>query len=132
MVHDEDTSDQFKCDLCDTDFKGRSDFMNHRKLTHQQFVPACEKFNIKQCPRSNERCWFEHRNSDKNVDKNNLWPTIDKNSPITSPPQTESSVFHEVVGGTFPPDQVKLMMDMVSNLCSKMENMEKRLKDLME
>jgi hypothetical protein len=97
-------------------------------LQHLQFVPSCEKFNIKQCPRSNEKCWFEHRTSDKNTDKNNPWSRNVKNSP----PQTESSVFHEVVGGTFPPDQVKLMMDMVSNLCSKMENMEKRFKDLME
>ena len=124
----EDTSDQFRCDLCDTEFKGRSNFMNHRKLQHLQFVPSCEKFNTKQCPRSNEKCWFEHRISDKNVNKNNPWSKNIKNSQ----PQTESSVFHEAVGETFPPDQVKLMLDMVNNLCRKMDNMEKQIKDLKE
>ena len=42
----------------------------------------------------------------------------------------DSSVFREA-GHTFPPDQIKAMMGMISNLCKKMEKMEEKFEDRM-
>ena len=59
----EDTFDNFKCDLCEKAYKGRTTFMRHKKLIHPQSVPYCEKFSVGKCSRGEKECWFDHRES---------------------------------------------------------------------
>ena len=127
IVDTENTSDHFKCDKCCKEFTGRDKFMNHKKIVHPEFIPSCEKFSARKCARSDQECWFEHRRpaADKNP-----WPKL-----IPSPhPKTDASkkpVFREAAGPAFPPDKLNTMMEMISNLCSKVQRMEKNLEDLM-
>ena len=46
------------------------------------------------------------------------------------PRKTEEPVFRGVPAQTMPPDQMKMMIEMMSSLCDKVENMEKRLNNL--
>ena len=122
----EDTLDNFKCDLCDKVFRGRTYFMKHKKLLHHQYVPSCEKFNRNKCSRTDNECWFHHRTVEKTSNVESAWPKLSPESPL----KTANQVFHEVAGTTFPPDQVKMMMDMVTRLCDKVDTMEKKMKEL--
>ena len=125
----EDTLDRFRCDLCESAFVGRNNYMIHKKIMHPQYVPSCEKFKSKTCPNSNIDCWFEHiQGGDRteNSFEDNPWPKLVSRSP----PRSKNPVFREVTSPTLPPDQVMKMMDMVSQLCLKMENMEKKINDL--
>ena len=121
----EDSSDKFKCNLCDDELKGRNSFMLHKKLLHPQNVPPCEKFREKNCSRSSKDCWFDHEAVGNNRNEN-PWPKLVPNSPR----KTEEPVFRGVPAQTMPPDQMKMMIEMMSSLCDKVENMEKRLNNL--
>ena len=122
----EDTIDNFKCDLCSNTFKGRTNFMNHKKLLHPEYIPPCEKFRANNCPRSNKECWFEHKIVENYPNENNPWPKLIPSSPA----HTEKQVFQEVTGNTLPPDQVGMMMEMVGKLCKKVEGLEEKIKSL--
>jgi hypothetical protein len=123
----EDTLDRFRCELCEEEFKGRRNFMHHKKLYHPDNVPVCEKFITNKCSRNSKECWFEHKVAEKNTNDDSSWPKLVPNS--SSKP--ESPVFREVTGHALPPDQVSMMMEMVGNLCKKMESMEEKFKMLM-
>ena len=130
-VHDSKTStesksDNFKCDLCGEDFKGRANFKRHKKLLHPQVVPQCEKFKSKNCARGEKECWFEHNTEDK-MSQPNSWPKLDKNSAG----KKDTPVFCEVSKNAFPPDQLNMMMKMLGNLCSKVQKMEEKFENLM-
>ena len=135
-VHDKEDLSQnvfenFKCDQCETDFKGRLNFMRHKKTSHSQSIPSCEKFNLNKCYRSDQECWFEHK-TNKSKNDANPWPKLITNQ--TSQPKNDGSKtpdFCEPAGHGFPPDQLKSMMGLISKLCNKVEKMEERFKDLM-
>ena len=122
----EESLDNFKGDLCSNTFKGRTNFMNHKKLLHPQYVPPCEKFRANKCSRSNKECWFEHKIVKDNSNDDNSWPKLVPSSPVL----TEKPVFREVTGNTLPPDQVSMMMEMVDKLCKKVEGLEEEIKAL--
>ena len=121
----EDSLDNFKCDLCAKEYKGRANFMRHKKLLHLQFVPQCEQFSAGKCSRGEKECWFVHKESRKNPVDNNPWPKL--------PVKTNDSVFHKANPHAVPPgeDQLNMMMKMIGNLCSKIQKMEDKFEDLM-
>ena len=96
--------------------------MKHRKTLHPKSVPTCDKFVKGQCSRTNQECWFEHINSNH----------IPNSSNPAKKQQEKEQVFQEPLGNIFPPDQMKLMMTMVSNLVKKVENIEKKFESLMK
>ena len=127
MSMPEDLIDNFKCDLCGKDYKGRANFMRHKKLLHPELVPQCKKFSLKKCSRGEKECWFEHKVSENMKIDDNPWPKLVKSSPI----KTDAPVFREATENAIPPDQLSLMMKMIGNLCNKVEKMEEKLEDLM-
>ena len=131
-VHDqtakpEDSFENFKCELCERVFKGRYNFMRHRKLYHQIFLPQCESFNVGKCPRGEKECWFEHKLSESSRMNDKVWPRLSKSSPTN----TAAPVFPDASRETFPPDQLNIMMKMIGNLSTKMQKMEEAVKDLL-
>ena len=64
--NNESNSESFKCDMCKSNYKGRSNFMKHKKLLHPEQVPSCEKFSTDNCKRNENDCWFEHRTKANN------------------------------------------------------------------
>ena len=111
--------EKFKCNVCEVEVKGRTNFMTHKKKNHPENLPTCEQFSRNKCSRSDQECWYEH-------------PSTEINSETHSPAKSaEKLVFREVLGNSFPPDQLGKMMEMVRLLCSKVENMEERFRELM-
>ena len=119
--------EQFNCNLCEYEAKGRDSFMKHKKESHPQNVPICNSFLKNGCYRSDQDCWFDHQSA--KGQSRNPSPKKPKTKPSTE--STEKPVFQEAVGNSPPPDQVRKMMDMVSRLCSKMEKMEMKLEELL-
>ena len=126
-VHGEEqieSLDSYKCDLCDDKFTGRTNYMSHKKLVHPLSVPLCEKFNFNKCPKNSNECWFEHRVSKKKDNIEQSWANLVSDSSA----QPKIPVFREVSGHALPPDQVMMMMQMVSKLCNKVDSMDQRFK----
>ena len=57
---------EIKCKHCDKTFKLRSEFMQHRKRYHSEFVPVCNNFLNGNCEYLT--CWFKH-NEDEEFSK---------------------------------------------------------------
>ena len=64
--------------------------------------------------RDDKDCWFEHNNREKKSYASTVKPS-------------EKQVFQEASGNALPPDQI---MQMLKNLCMKVENMEKNFINL--
>ena len=88
--------------------------MKHKKSEHIDTVGQCSD---SQCERSNDDCWFLHS------------PGVKVGSQGNS--EAEKSVFQEVPMNAFPPDQMSKLFWMVTNLCNKVQNIEKKFEDLM-
>ena len=101
----------FKCDLCDEEITERKHFMLHRKSKHGDTVLNCEKFQRGECQRSNDLCWFKHVQSQ-------------------AKPDFKKQVFQKAPENTIPPDQISTVLQMMSNLCQKVENIEKQFQEL--
>ena len=132
-VHDEtsnaeDSFENFKCELCANGFKGRNNYMMHKKFYHPLSVPQCESFKQGKCPKGGNECWFEHNFSENIKMTDKVWPKINQNSPVKS----ADPVFCEASGDTFPPDQLSKIMKMIGNLCNKVQKMEDVFKDLIQ
>ena len=119
QVDVEQSSENFKCNVCDEKFKGRDKFMSHKKIVHPATISTCENFLAKKCQRSDKTCWFAHTSDDHIHEKHE-----DKSS--------DDQVFWKAPLHPFPPDQVTSMLKMVKQLCEKVESMEKKLEDLMD
>ena len=50
----------YKCDLSNIEFKGRLDFMKHRKIEHRQAVTICRYALYGTCMFGYDNCWFVH------------------------------------------------------------------------
>ena len=96
----------FKCNLCEETFKDKGNFMEHKKKHHS------EKFVSGQCERPKEDCWFK---KPENQDQSQAF---------------HQQVFRKAQQNPFPPDQLTQMMNLVKNLCLKVENLEKKLNNL--
>ena len=112
-VHDEDneleqnieTESTFKCNVCDKKFESMSNFMMHKKEIHTEMVSQCEEYRRGYCKRGEDQCWFLHHSSEKQV-------------------------FHQGQSNWVPPDQVRAMMDLVTNLQIKMEQMQEQITNI--
>ena len=107
------TSSNFKCNVCDEEFKERVCFMKHKKTEHPNSILECQNFKRGKCQRTDELCWFKH-------------------TPVTgeSKTPTQGQVFQEAPANLFPPEQFSRMLQMVDTLCQKVEQMEKRILNL--
>ena len=92
--------------------------MKHMKSSHSDVTQKCRMNDDGQCPRTNEECWFIHS------------PPGNNNSKQQSDPN-HKQVFQEPSTSPFPPDQMSKLFWMVTNLCSKVQNIEKKFEDLM-
>ena len=102
--------------------------MMHKKTNHIVNVKTCEKYLKNLCLKSTDDCWYEHPSSEPESEDSSppkAWTNVANES-------VKEKVFHEALGNSFTPDQMKNLLMMVSNLCSKVEKMEKRFEDLME
>ena len=103
----------FKCNVCEEEFKDRSDFMKHKKKNHPENNLTCQNFVRDKCQRSEDSCWFQHRS--------------DSRKPETS---SQEQVFQEVSANLFPPNQLSSVLQMIDSLCQKEEKMEKTIQDM--
>ena len=108
----------FKCNLCEFVCKEKRVFMMHKKTSHKEVNKKCEKFESGECGRSDEECWFNHSSKIKS-------------NPNPQPEVMKDQVFQKASSDPFPPDQMSKMFWMVSNLCRKVESIEKRFEELM-
>ena len=58
------SEEEFKCNICEENFKSKSDFMRHRKSNRSDMVQYCK--NNKKCVFKNS-CWFRHGILDEQV-----------------------------------------------------------------
>ena len=100
----------FKCNLCEEKIVERKDFMIHKKKKHGDTILNCEKYLKGKCVRSNEMCWFNHPSDDV---------------------QPEKSVFQSVPENP-PPDKMEQVLQMINNLCAKVEKIEMKFQQQTE
>ena len=124
----EEFSDNFKCDTCEEEIRGRNNFMKHKKMLHSETIPTCNLFKLGKCSRSEETCWFEHKR-DASSSKVKEQST---GEPKSSTQRNKKQVFQEALGENHPPDQLKTVLDMVTMLCTKMEDMEMKIQTMMK
>ena len=105
----------FKCYLCTTDFMSKDSFMKHKKQMHPKSVQSCVMAGSERCKKTDEECWFHHHQ--------------DREQSSQTHSSRKEQVFQEAPGNQFPPDQMTKLMEMMNNLFSKVETMEKRLKE---
>ena len=127
-VHEEDLMDVdesfkkeemlHKCYICEDAFRTKDQLKKHRKREHPENTQNCEKFAINRCPRNDDQCWYKHRDQEKTKEHNSSLNTGSYQG------------FCEAPQSMHPPDQMKTM-SILSNLCQKMERMEKKLEILM-
>ena len=115
-VNNETNTTSFNCNLCDFTCKEKRSFMMHKKTLHKDVIKSCVKYQNGQCSRSEADCWFNH---------------FDPVKPSQANGKPEEQVFQKASSDPFPPDQMSKMFWMVSNLCRKVENMEKRFEEIM-
>ena len=56
---------EIKCKHCGKRFQLRSEFMQHRKKHHTEFVPMCTNFQSGNCEYS--LCWFKHNENEEST-----------------------------------------------------------------
>ena len=129
----------FKCDICKEDLKGKRNFMMHKKMHHYDTALICEKNLLSKCPRSAEDCWFIHKNSNvsksmKNKGEKSLKDIedgakdeIDKSLKNT---EVKRQVFQKSLGNTFPPDQSKALMDLLVNLSNQVSILGEKISQI--
>ena len=49
-----------KCNICDSTFKSRPEYLRHRKLFHVDIVPECIHHIEGACQYRDKNCWFKH------------------------------------------------------------------------
>ena len=95
-------TNSFKCNICDEQIVGRSEFMMHKKNNHADTIPTCSKFLEGKCNRNQGECWFIHKNS-------------------------LSQDFQRAPANPYPPDHIKQIMRTLSQMSIQMENVVKKL-----
>ena len=54
------TLKEYKCGICEKVLHHKTDFMNHRKKEHAQFVPECREYMNGACRYEKNGWWFRH------------------------------------------------------------------------
>ena len=70
FLHENETEKikEFKCNFCKKEFYKTSDFLKHRKIEHEQLVPACNRFKDGKCIFGADKCWFQHKKDESDDD----------------------------------------------------------------
>ena len=118
-----------KCYVCNDDFKTKDELKKHKKSKHPVNVQACENFLLDKCDRNEAQCWYRHEPHTSNTQPKSRPNPQPKSKPSVD--QHQNQDFCEAPEDPLPPDQMQKMMEAVTNLCLKVEMMEKRFKDLM-
>ena len=120
----------FKCYACGEKFKTRDSFMKHKKDKHEGNVPNCDKFLVDKCDRREEDCWFKHKEREPKDSPPKASPQ--KSSQPNASPFKKQSDFCEAPKVPFPPDLLSHMMEVLNNLCSEVELMQMKMKEMMK
>ena len=60
---------EYRCGFCDELFQIKSDFMKHRRKSHEEYVPECRDYSESCCIYGTDACWFKHgEESKKNLE----------------------------------------------------------------
>ena len=59
----------FKCTVCDTNFPSKINYMQHRKMDHENLTPKCKNIVKGPCDYG-VNCWFRHNGEMKNNEEN--------------------------------------------------------------
>ena len=62
--HKQMDSKEIECYFCEESFETKAQVMLHRKTKHTKTVKNCTKFEIGNCSKSEETCWFMHKTKD--------------------------------------------------------------------
>ena len=119
----------FKCNFCDNEFEEKIDLMKHRKKYHVANVPSCEKFENGTCYLNESQCWYKHTHGQQKKKEDNAKHQQPQQQ---SSPVKQQQVFQEVSENPFLPDPImQKMMEAMNILCIKVEQMEKRMAEMM-
>ena len=102
-----DMADNFNCTICNTTFKGRNSFMKHKKDEHRDVTPSCTSFLEGKCSRTEEVCWFIHKTKNQS--------------------ESSSEVFHKAPVNPIPPDHVKQLLELLTQVNLKVNSLEEKL-----
>ena len=87
-------------------------------------------YKLNKGQRSENNCWFDH-----NVDEgrsNTPEKSIEEAKPNTPRKCANKQVFQEVLGNNPPPDQMNMVLELVTKLFTKIEDIELRIQTLMK
>ena len=59
---------EFKCRFCGENFKRKEEFMKHRKIEHENFIPTCRENKKDSCRFTNNECWYKHEEKNDEFD----------------------------------------------------------------
>ena len=114
-----ETEADYACHHCERTFNIRNDLMKHVKIEHIETVTKCKNFAEGNCSLRRESCWFLH--DEKTDERAPGKSTEERNDNLND------SVFCEAKRKT-PPDQMNQLIEIITKLSVKVENMEKRMK----
>ena len=121
---------KFKCNVCASELENKDSLMKHKKTSHIQNVPVCEKFSKSCCQRSDSQCWYKHIQVEEiRQPKHQMRDENPKPEQKRSP--AKQQVFQEVSENPPPDLLMEKMMESMNKLYMKVESMEKRFQELM-
>ena len=90
--------------------------MKHKKKTHEENVPICNKFVSGNCKRIDANCWYIHNHEQEHGSK-------DRN--VEQQAECQQQGFRGVQESLFPPDQaIQMMMETLNKLYLKVEMLQ--------
>ena len=107
-----DRNEEVFCDDCETIFTHTTELMRHKKQMHENQVPRCQYFLQGTCKRNNVTCCFLHKNEDSREVNENFDEKIE-------------NLDFQKAEKKAPPDQMTVMMNRISNLSLKVEQLQK-------
>ena len=109
-------SAEMNCRYCAECFSSKNDLMMHKKQEHIEKVERCRKFLQGNCSLSENSCWYKHENNVTNQETN-------ENVEIEESQQSQLG-FCEAKERA-PPDQLKIIMEMITKLSVQMTEIGK-------
>ena len=100
--------EDYSCKECEHKFETKKDVMKHKKMVHGGFVSICKNFAQGKCDYDENSCWFKHTEDGMDTESE------------------DEQVFQNAQEKT-PPDQNRMMMDMINNLSIQVEMLRKKI-----
>ena len=110
------------CNKCGKTCQTRSELKRHLKGEHRELVARCKNFIAGRCERMDRYCWFLHETNGEDLTNKVL---EHKTEDMETESFLKKSVFHEGKERT-PPDQLTHIMEVLTKLSLRMENLEQR------